>query len=103
MWYIQKMRRETAIATLQAHEAELKQLGVEHLYLFGSTARDDAGEASDIDLFFDHQIGAIGLYELMDIKQRAAEILGTETDMIPRRGLHHVLRERIEASAVQVF
>jgi hypothetical protein len=39
----------------------------------------------------------------MDIKQRAAEILGTETDMIPRRGLHHVLRERIEASALQVF
>jgi hypothetical protein len=89
MWYIQTMRRETAIATLQAHEAELKQLGVEHLYLFGSTARDDAGGASDIDLFFDHQIGAIGL--------------GTETDMIPRRGLHHVLRERIEASAMQVF
>jgi predicted nucleotidyltransferase len=103
MWYVHAMRRETAIATLQAHEAELKQLGVEHLFLFGSTARDDAGEASDIDIFFDHEVGAIGLYELMDIKQRAAEILGSETDMIPRRGLHHVLRERIEASALQVF
>jgi predicted nucleotidyltransferase len=45
------MKRDAAIATLKAHEAELKKLGVEHLYLFGSTARDDAGEASDIDLF----------------------------------------------------
>jgi len=103
MWYIQVMRRDVAIATLKAHEAELKQLGVEHLYLFGSTARDEALAASDIDLFFDHKVGAIGLYELMDIKERAAEILGLETDMIPRRGLHHVLRERIEASAFQVF
>jgi hypothetical protein len=39
----------------------------------------------------------------MDIKEFAAEILGTATDMIPRRGLHRVLRERIEASAIQVF
>jgi len=36
------MQRDTAIATLKAHEAELKQLGVEHLYLFGSTARGEA-------------------------------------------------------------
>jgi predicted nucleotidyltransferase len=103
MWYIRAMTRDAAIARLKAHEAELKKLGVEHLYLFGSTARGDAREASDIDLFFDHQVGAIGLYELMDIKQRAAEILGSKTDMIPRRGLHHVLRKRIEASALQVF
>jgi hypothetical protein len=39
----------------------------------------------------------------MDIKQRAAELLGSKTDMIPRRGLHHVLRECIEAPALQVF
>jgi uncharacterized protein len=97
------MKRDTAIATLRAHETRLKQLGVEHLYLFGSTARDEARDDSDIDLFFDHEFGAIGLYELMDIKELAAEILGTETDMIPRRGLHSVLRKRIEASAVQVF
>ncbi len=51
MWYHTSMKRDAAIATLKAHEAELKKLGVEHLYLFGSTARDDAGEASDIDLF----------------------------------------------------
>ena len=36
------MERNAAIATLKAHEAELRKLGVEHLYLFGSTARGDA-------------------------------------------------------------
>jgi hypothetical protein len=29
------MERAEAIATLKRHEAELKQLGVQHLYLFG--------------------------------------------------------------------
>jgi predicted nucleotidyltransferase len=97
------MRRDDAIALLKTSEPELRRAGVRRLYLFGSTVRDEARPDSDIDLFFDHEPGAIGLYELMDIKQLAAEILGARTDMIPRTGLHHVLRSRIEAAAVQLF
>lgn len=36
------MDRDAATAKLKEHEAELKQLGVERLYLFGSTARGGA-------------------------------------------------------------
>jgi len=32
------MERTEAIARLKAHEAELRQLAVQRLYLFGSTA-----------------------------------------------------------------
>ena len=91
------------IARLKEHEAELKQLGVEHLYLFGSTARDEAREDSDVDLFFDHPEGSLGLLKLMEVKEIAAEILGRKTDMMTRRSLHPYLRARIEASSLQVF
>ena len=91
------------IARLKEHEAELKQLGVEHLYLFGSTARDEAREDSDVDLFFDHPEGSLGLLKLMEVKEVAAEILGRKTDMMTRRSLHQYLRARIEASSLQVF
>jgi predicted nucleotidyltransferase len=97
------MERSEAIARLKEREAELKQLGVEHLYLFGSTARDDARPDSDVDLFFDHPVGSLGLYELMDVKDAASRILGCKADIMTRRSLHRVLRERIEASALQVF
>jgi predicted nucleotidyltransferase len=97
------MERGTAIARLKEHEAELKRLGVEHLYLFGSTARDDARPDSDVDLYFDHPVGTLGLYELMDVKDAASRILGCKADIMTRRSLHRVLRERIEASAMQVF
>jgi predicted nucleotidyltransferase len=97
------MERNDAIAKLRAHEAELRQLGVEHLYLFGSTARGEAREDSDVDLFFDHPEGSLGLYQLMDVKDTAARILGRKTEIMTRRSLHPVLRERIEASALQVF
>lgn len=97
------MQRDEAITKLKQHETELRQLGVEHLYLFGSTARGEAREDSDIDLFFDHPEGSLGLFQLMDVKDTAARILGRKTDIMTRRSLHPVLRARIEASALQVF
>jgi predicted nucleotidyltransferase len=97
------MRRDEAISLLQAHEADLKRLGVEHLYLFGSTARGEAGDDSDVDLFFDHEKGKLGLFELMDVKERAADILGRKSDVMTRDSLHKTLRQSIEATAVRVF
>jgi predicted nucleotidyltransferase len=97
------MERAAAIATLKAHEAELKRLGVEHLYLFGSTARGEARPNSDVDLFFDYPRGKFGLYELMDVKEAAARILGRETDIMTRDSIHRALRARIEADAVPIF
>jgi predicted nucleotidyltransferase len=97
------MNRAEAIATLKRHEPELRRLGVEHLYLFGSTARDDARADSDIDLFFDYERGKLGLFELMDIKERASTILGRRADIMTRDSLHKVLRRRIEDTALQIF
>ena len=97
------MLREEVIRRLQQHEADLKRLGVEHLYLFGSTARGEAREDSDVDLFFDHEKGKLGLFELMDVKERAAGILGRKTDLMTRNSLHLRLRKRIEEAAVLVF
>jgi predicted nucleotidyltransferase len=81
----------------------LKRLGVEHLYLFGSMARGEAKDDSDIDLFFDYEKGKLGLFELMDVKAFAARILGRETDIMTRDSLHKTLRQTIEATALRVF
>ena len=97
------MKRDEAISRLQQHEADLRKLGVEHLYLFGSTARGEATDDSDVDLFFDYQKGKLGLFELMDVKEYAAGILGRKTDIMTRDSLHKMLRQKIEASAVRVF
>jgi predicted nucleotidyltransferase len=97
------MERDEAISLLQQHEADLKRLGVEHLYLFGSTARGEARLDSDVDLFFDYQKGKLGVYELMDVKEYASGILGRKTDIMTRDSLHKTLREAIEATAVRVF
>ena len=92
-----------AITKLRQHEAELRQLGVQHLYLFGSTARGEAGEDSDVDLFFDYEKGKLGLFELMDVKEQTSRTLGRKADIMTRDSLYKVLRVRFEASALQVF
>lgn len=97
------MERDSAIAALKAHEAELKRLGVQHLYLFGSTARGDAREDSDVDLFFAHDHGKLSLFDLMEVKEHTARILGRRTDIMTRHSPHPLVRERVEASALQIF
>ena len=97
------MERREAIARLKAHEAELRQLGVEHLYLFGSTARDEANDDSDVDLFCDYEKDRFGLFELMEVEEVASRILGRKADVMTRDSIHKTLRHRIEAAALQIF
>jgi predicted nucleotidyltransferase len=97
------MDRAEAIAKLKEHEAELKQLGVQHLFLFGSTARGQGRPDSDVDLFFDYERGALSLFDVMDVGERTTSILGCKADVMTRDSLHKVLRAGIEASALQVF
>ena len=97
------MKRDEAISRLKQCEADLKRLGVEHLYMFGSTVRGEAKDDSDVDLFFDYQRGKLGLFELMDVKEYAANILGHKTDIMTRDSLHKTLRQQIEETATRVF
>jgi predicted nucleotidyltransferase len=97
------MERDQAIARLKEHEAEFKKLGVLQLYLFGSTARGEARDASDVDLFFDYEEGKFGLFDLMDVQAYAARILGRAADVMTRDSIHKLLRPRIEAAALRVF
>jgi predicted nucleotidyltransferase len=97
------MDRHEVIARLKAHESELRQLGVQRLYLFGSTARGEAAVDSDVDLFFDYEKRRFGLFQLMDVKERTSAILGLKADIMTRDSIHRMLRSQIEAAAPLVF
>ncbi len=86
------MDRAFAMAALRAHEEDLRRMGVESLFMFGSTARDEARGDSDVDLFFDHPEGSLGLFAPMALKEEAARILDRPVDLMTRRGLHPALR-----------
>jgi hypothetical protein len=97
------MDKESVIRILRAHEAELRAEGVSHVYLFGSVARGEADEKSDVDLFFDYDDPTFSLIDLARLKRQFADILETRVDAMTRRGVHPRIRSEVEAEAVQVF
>jgi hypothetical protein len=62
---------EDVVAVLAQHREELRGSGVASLLLFGSVARGQATEASDIDLVVEFD-RAVGLFALLRLQARAA-------------------------------
>ncbi len=97
------MDRESVIRTLRAHEAELRAEGISHVYLFGSVARGEADEKSDVDLFYDYDSDRFGFLQFMKIRDLAPDIVGTRVDIMPRDGIHPRIRPEVERTAIRVF
>ena len=98
------MNRDRAVNLLKRHEKEFHDAGIGALYIFGSVARDQANDKSDVDVFFDlSRSQGFTLFDLLAIQERMQDILGTNVDVMSRNGIHPRRRGRIEASAVRVF
>ena len=97
------MGRADIIAALRARASEITAFGATSLYLFGSTARDEASETSDVDLFVDYDPDRFSFVELIRLRNRLSAILGRAADLTTREGLHPLLRPTIEAEAIKVL
>jgi predicted nucleotidyltransferase len=98
------MNRNDAIARLLQTADAVRGMGATALYLFGSTVRDEAQSASDVDVFIDYDPdGRFSLLDLVGIKQLLEEELAMEVDITTRSSLHPMLRADIEQSAIRVF
>ncbi len=79
-------------------------MGVVHLFLFGSVAKDQATDTSDVDLFFDRDPETpFGLFELIRLETKLEEVLNADVDVGTRKSLHPLIRSQVESQAVQVF
>ncbi len=98
------MKRNEAIAKLKQHADTMKSMGATALYLFGSTARDEAATGSDLDIFIDYDgSGRFSLIDLISIKQLLEEKVAADVDITTRDSLHPMLKRDIEQSAVRIF
>ena len=90
------------IAIVRQHADELQQLGVEHVYVFGSLVRGEAGAQSDVDLAIDVAPHA-DLSLLVGLQQRAEDLLGWPVDLVERGMLKRRVRPEVERDAIQIF
>lgn len=73
--------------------------GARNVRLFGSVARGEADERSDIDLVVDFDPER-SLLDHAALSLELQELLGREVDVVSGRGLKPSIRERVMAEAV---
>jgi predicted nucleotidyltransferase len=98
------MTRIDTVEKLRIAAEAVRARGATSLFLFGSALRDEATPASDVDVFIDYDpSGHFNAFDLVGIKQFLEQELGIEVDVTTRDGLHPMLRDEIERSALRIF
>ena len=92
------------LETLRGHAEAIKGFGATSLYVYGSAARDEMNEDSDVDVFIDYdEAGPFSFVELIGLQEFLASQLKRDVDLTTRGGLHPRLKARIERSSIRVF
>ena len=96
--------RDRVIRAIRDHEAELRALGVEKLWLFGSLARGDARPDSDVDVLIEIVSGhRFSLLDLSAVRLALCDLLGREAGVVIRADLRPPFRDRIADDLVEAF
>lgn len=95
------MNKSEVIKKLASFEDELKKFSVKDLYLFGSYAREEAGEQSDLDILVEFEAEAqIGLFEFARLRRQLSELLGREVDLVTPDAIRPEMKDQILLEAV---
>ncbi|MEX2649262.1 MAG: nucleotidyltransferase family protein [Alphaproteobacteria bacterium] len=98
------MDRQSIIDVLRQREAELHALGVRRLGLFGSYARGDADEHSDIDLLSAlDETKELSLLDLVHIENLLADALGRAVDLVDAKSLDPRVRDEVHDTVIYAF
>lgn len=87
---------------LSKHKKDLCRLGVRTLAVFGSVARNEGSNKSDLDVLIDFD-SKRGLFAFVDVKRYLEKLFDCEVDLVTKNALHPALKERILQEAKHVF
>jgi predicted nucleotidyltransferase len=96
------------VTTLRAHEHELREAGVVSLAVFGSVARGEADDGSDVDVLIrlggEAAQGGFAYFGRLDaLTRRLGEILGRPVDIVTEPVQKEQLRRNIERERALAF
>jgi len=75
------MKSKQVISLIKKHRPELTRFGVKSVALFGSVARGEAKESSDVDILVEFE-GRATFDGFMDTKYYLEDILGCRVDLV---------------------
>ncbi|MDR7515060.1 MAG: nucleotidyltransferase family protein [Armatimonadota bacterium] len=90
--HLLKEKREAILRIASQH-------GARNVRVFGSVARGEADEISDIDFLVEMEPGR-SLFDLGGLQYELERLLGCRVDVVTERGLKARIRERVLPEAV---
>lgn len=79
----------------------LEKYGVTRIGIFGSVARDDASEQSDVDIVY--EMSRPNLFTVVHLKKELENVLNCPIDLVRyRERMNPLLKKRIEKDCVYV-
>lgn len=91
------------IHRLQAAETDIRRLGVRRLALFGSVARDEAREGSDVDLLIEFDPGKKTYDRFLALCDLLESLVGHRVEVVTVEGLSPFIGPHILAEATDVL
>ena len=96
------MNDREALRSLKKHLPEMQErFLLNSLWIFGSRARGEAVEGSDVDILVEFK-GRAKFDRFMDLKFYLEDLLGSRVDLVTRKALRPALRPKIEREAIHV-
>ena len=90
------------VSVLRRHQPEIRErFGVESLGVFGSYARGEQGEGSDLDVLVGFR-NTPDLFVFMDLEEYLGELLGVEVELVSRGSLGGKVERRVMGEVVLV-
>ena len=98
------MKLEAALLTLRDAEPKLRARGIRHIGVFGSTARGERNDESDIDILVDFDPTAhVTVYDYVAVKDDISSLFAFKVDVIDNDGLKPDLRQSVARDIVYAF
>lgn len=96
------MTKATIFETLNRHSGEiLAGFGARHISLFGSAARDELREGSDVDVLVEFE-GTATYDAYFGLKDYLESLLGRPIDLVTDKGLKPRARRLVEKDLIRI-
>jgi len=87
------------LAVPRRYLTELRQRGVAKLAIFGSAARGEMREDSDIDILVEFSI-PVGLFEFVGLQRYLEGLVGRKVDLATPDAIRAEMRDQIQKEAI---
>jgi len=94
------MKTEDAVSIIKSISSSLRDLGVKRVSIFGSTARGDARDDSDVDLLIEFSEGHKSFDSFMDVADVLESAFPVSVDVLTPEALNPARRFRILSESV---